>query len=549
MGMLFFVLVWTLACGMIPLSPTTALAAVWHKLVFICAGFSVLFFFYFVIQYTGYEYVLPQKYWLWLMAVPLATLCIIVSNDSHHLFFEKTVFEATPVGMNLLERKAGPWMTVHLIYSYLLTVGIIAIVSYTAFRRKGVYRTNARLLLWCLLPPVAASIVWVTRLIDGFLLPLAPLGLVLSSLVLSTDLFRFSFLKVVPVARARVFEMMRDAVVVLDPKDLILDLNKSARDLLVADPGEVLGKHLGMAGSIGKGILRKLKAANNRQEDLGRLFYWGKGGDMRCLNLRVSSVEDNSVNNSRVLIIQDITEQYKAQEELRRHATSLEQKNRDLNSYSHTVAHDLKAPLKSMIRYSQMVLNDNKLNLAIQEHIPVYERAASKMYNIISVLLQLSQVSEMHEVEMEVFPMNEVLRAAKERVRNVADEVGGTIWITTPMPEVFSYAPWVEEVWVNYLSNALKYGGDEPSIEVSAQAVTGGKYRFCVRDFGQGMDEEEQESLFVEEDFDQQNIESNGLGLSIVQRIIRKLGGSVGVESKKGEGTVFYFELPAASQD
>lgn len=546
MGMLAFVLVWTLACAMIPLSGTIAAAGFWHRLVFIAAAFASVFFFYFVIQYTGYEFLLPRKYWLLLLVIPLFTSLFTVTNESHHLMFVKNTFVKTDQGMNLLARQGGPWMIVHLSYSYLLTLAVIVIVAYAAFRRKGIYKSNARLLLWCLIPPVSASVIWATKILDGFLLPLAPLGLVLSALILAADLFRFSFLKVVPVARARVFEVMRDAVVVADTNGVILDLNKSARELLQKEQKETIGKNLAAVSSLGKAIMRKLINRNMQTEDMGKMFYWDLSGKMRCLNIRVSPVDEINERDTTVLIIQDVTEQHKVQEEIHRHATTLEQKNKDLNSYSHTVAHDLKAPLKSMIRYSQMVLNDNKTNLAIQEHIPVFERAASKMYNIISVLLQLSQVSEVDEVEFETFAMNEVLRAAKERVKNTAEEAGGSIWITTPMPAVYSYAPWVEEVWVNYLSNALMYGGEEPSVEVSAEETEEGMVRFCVRDFGQGMDEEGLKNLFNGEISAQVSLKSNGLGLSIVQRIVRKLGGEVGVESKKGEGTTFYFELPQA---
>jgi two-component system sensor histidine kinase/response regulator len=110
------------------------------------------------------------------------------------------------------------------------------------------------------------------------------------------------------------------------------------------------------------------------------------------------------------------------------------------------------------------------------------------------------------------------------------------------------YGPWVEAVWTNYLSNALKYGGRPPKVTLGATEMGNGWIRFSVVDNGPGLSQEEQARLFVPfERLHQARSEGHGLGLSIVQRIVKKLGGQVGVEStgEAGEGCEFYFTLPA----
>jgi signal transduction histidine kinase len=121
----------------------------------------------------------------------------------------------------------------------------------------------------------------------------------------------------------------------------------------------------------------------------------------------------------------------------------------------------------------------------------------------------------------------------------------------------------VEEVWANYISNAIKYGGRPPRVELGADQLPpspsvstnpdapsdgAGQVRFWVRDNGDGLTEEEQAQLFVK--FSRldlrQRAEGHGLGLSIVQRIVKKLDGTVGVESRVGAGSTFYFTLPMA---
>jgi len=104
-------------------------------------------------------------------------------------------------------------------------------------------------------------------------------------------------------------------------------------------------------------------------------------------------------------------------------------------------------------------------------------------------------------------------------------------------------------VWVNYITNAMKYGGVPPLIELGADTPIDGRVRFWVRDNGAGISLEDQEKLFTAfTRLDDARAEGYGLGLSIVKRIIEKLGGAVSVESSgiSGEGCTFGFTLPVA---
>jgi signal transduction histidine kinase len=114
-------------------------------------------------------------------------------------------------------------------------------------------------------------------------------------------------------------------------------------------------------------------------------------------------------------------------------------------------------------------------------------------------------------------------------------------------PVAVGYGPWVEEIWVNYLSNAIKYGGRPPQVEIGATIEKEGWVRYWVRDNGEGLSSAEQARLFTPfERLHQASVEGHGLGLSVVRRIMEKLGGRVGVESEEGEGSTFYFTLPGA---
>lgn len=113
-------------------------------------------------------------------------------------------------------------------------------------------------------------------------------------------------------------------------------------------------------------------------------------------------------------------------------------------------------------------------------------------------------------------------------------------------PDAIGYGPWIEEIWTNYLSNALKYGGRPPYVELGASAQTDGVVRFWVRDNGPGIPPAVHARLFTSiNHIGSIKDPEHGLGLPIVFRIAEKLGGQVGVESEPGAGSRFFFTLPA----
>jgi signal transduction histidine kinase len=115
-------------------------------------------------------------------------------------------------------------------------------------------------------------------------------------------------------------------------------------------------------------------------------------------------------------------------------------------------------------------------------------------------------------------------------------------------PDAVGYGPWLEEVWANFLSNALKYGGRPPRVELGASGRSDGMLRFWTRDNGPGIPPEARTCLFTRGNpLSRLSHMGDGLGLPIVHTIVEKLGGEVGVESEEGQGSLFFFTLPAAA--
>lgn len=302
-----------------------------------------------------------------------------------------------------------------------------------------------------------------------------------------------------------------------------------------------------------------------RIEGYGRKRHEGKGapnkysarvitknGDVRNCEFAVSMIPYKG-GGAVLGTINDITGRKKAEEALKEHTQQLQERNEDLDAFSHTVAHNLKNPLGAIIglvdllKESYTELTKNEIN----EYIDLISQGSNKMLQIVNSLLLLASVRKA-EIHTEKLNMENIVAETIIRLTPMIEEYKAVIKYPETWPDALGFPPWIEEVWVNYLNNAIKYGGSPPQIEIGA--VTGksnnvpdGMVRFWIRDKGPGISNENQKLFFnIFERLNQVKTEGHGLGLSIVRRIIEKLGGTVGVKSEVGMGSEFYFTLPLA---
>ena len=223
---------------------------------------------------------------------------------------------------------------------------------------------------------------------------------------------------------------------------------------------------------------------------------------------------------------------------------------RDLQAYAHSVAHDLRSPLAGALGFAQL-LDDPSFpleNEERQEYVRVVVESLEKANSIIDELLLLAEVRK-SEISIEPLDMTLIVAQSLHRISILVAESGALITHPESWPLTVGYPAWIEEVWVNYITNAIKYGGRPPVIELGASHSDNGEVRFWVQDNGNGLSVEQQAMLFVPlTRLEMTRATGYGLGLSIVQRIVHKLNGRVGIESRgiSGEGSRFYFTLPIA---
>lgn len=288
------------------------------------------------------------------------------------------------------------------------------------------------------------------------------------------------------------------------------------------------------------------EAANARLRNLEIAFQAeASRQELQVYRIKTAALNDEIIERKK--IEENLRE---TNEQLRRQIHEREQLISDLDSFSHMVAHDLKNPLQVVIFGSQMLLE--MLQESLDEDAAVILRnilqMGHKMRAIIDELLVLASVRQ-QEITLQPLDMGMLIEDVKARLTPLMEEYNAVILAPDKWPVALGHAPWVEEVWANYISNAIKYGGKPPRIELGATLLGNGYIRFWVRDNGMGLRAEARKKLFTPfKRFSPTQATGHGLGLSIVKRIVEKLGGEVFAESEGlGQGSVFSFTLTDAT--
>jgi PAS domain S-box-containing protein len=273
----------------------------------------------------------------------------------------------------------------------------------------------------------------------------------------------------------------------------------------------------------------------------GELHNRKKNGELFWELSSVSPVRDKEGSITHfVAVKEDVTERKRLEAERERLIS-------ELDAFAHTVAHDLKNPLSAVLGFTGLLTAEG-VDLTqpdVAESLQAVHQSARKMHSIIEELLLLSGVRKT-EVQPQVVEMAIAFSGALQRLSHLTATYKPEVILPVDWPRALGYLPWIEEVWANYLSNAMKYGGRPPRLELGADVV-GEKVRFWVRDNGPGLTPEQQARLFTPFiRLHQAHATGQGLGLSIVRRIMEKLGGEAWVESEPGRGSRFGFTLPRA---
>lgn len=269
--------------------------------------------------------------------------------------------------------------------------------------------------------------------------------------------------------------------------------------------------------------------------------------DGRLLRLGASLAASLAIHMERLNAQEALAARERGAREL---ADALAQANRELEAFAHTVAHDLRAPLRTMQGFSHALLQHHGSTLPDQARDFIRRIVASgeQAEHLIADLLAYSRMS-LEQMELHPVALDDVVQDALEQLTGDIRRKDARVTAAPGLPRVMGHQRTLVQVVANLVSNALKFVPDDttPEVAIAADEEADGKVRVWVRDNGVGIPADKQDRIFrvFERLADQLHREGTGIGLAIVRRGMERINGRAGVESEEGRGSAFWIEIPA----
>src|SRR6185503_775050 len=302
-----------------------------------------------------------------------------------------------------------------------------------------------------------------------------------------------------------------------------------------------------------------LNLARTRGRFEGEVWLVRHDGSGYWANIVLTPLRDGSGNiNGYSEVIRDITERKHHQEQLRRFNAELERRvvertaqletaNKELESFSYSVSHDLRAPLRHIDGFVEMIqrTTGEKLDPDCASMLQVIGDSAKKMDRLIQDLLTFSRMGRTEMLHTRINMSALIDKVREELQPDIATRK--VEWKIGALPEIYGDPVLLRQVFVNLLSNALKYSRVRPVAEIAVDCQCADhEFTFCVKDNGVGFDPQYSNKLFgvFQRLHSAREFEGTGIGLAIVRRIAARHGGRTWGESTLGKGAAFYFTIP-----
>lgn len=360
-----------------------------------------------------------------------------------------------------------------------------------------------------------------------------------------------------------ILDHMNSACVLLDNNLCIVSFNKMAESWMhvysnrTFEQGEkflvlVPGKYQSLAGQI-----LQVVVSGTPYRYTGK--YEVEAGVIHWYDIQIAPVFNAEQRVSGIVIsVVDITQEKKSEAEIKALNETLEEKvrartahleasNKEMEAFTYSISHDLRAPLRNINGFAEILLEDgtNQLSSEMKRNLTVIKSNAVRMGLFIDSLLEISRlgrsVLNKKEVNMKNL-VNEIVEEMKLVDKNFKAEI-----ILGNIPSVQGDSSLLKQVWQNLISNAVKYSAlkENPTIEIGS-SLSDGKIHYSVKDNGVGFEMQFSHKLFgvFQRLHRDTEFAGTGVGLAIVKRIVQKHNGQVGVQSTPNVGSTFYFSLP-----
>jgi len=495
----------------------------------------------FALRYARQDKWLQPRNILLLFVVPATIILLAWTNDIHGLVWREGRF--VPAGKMLaIAVRYGPVFWVGTAYSYILILGGSALLL-GHFFRKDLYRTQSYWLVAGVLIPLMANAIHVFRLIPGLNKDYTPVSFGLGVLAFAIGMMRYKLFDLMPIAREAMIDSMGDAMFTLDNQKRIGDCNRAGEQLLGRPRNTLLGQPVETIFSEWDGLVEYLR--NPTQEPL-EISHLGQNGRAHY-DIQLHPLFDlNRRQAGQLLVFRDISSLRHTEDVLRRSNQELRASNRFLDAYAQILARDLKYPLLT-IRASANLLKTRQHEVSTGTADYLINNITENTQKILSQLEELLLLSSVRsaEVSFSALDMGKLVKNAIQRIPETGAFAKEEISFPPSWPLTFGKPNWVEEIWVNYFNVFAQSSVQGLSLELGASNGNSQKNAvFWVQNVGTPLPAEEIGQLLQNfKNLENIALDEFGLGLSMVKRIITRLGGEMGIENDMN--IRLWFSLPS----
>lgn len=522
----------------------------------------------FILRYTGSEHWLaPRRFAA--IAAPMAVLTFLaLTNEWHHLYWRS--IRSDRVGAFWIAMPDyGPGFRAHLAYSYGLVAVASVLLSRAVYQGSGVFRAQAAIMLFGLLLPWAVNLVDLTEAFGFIHIDAVALAFGVTGLAFLPGLFRYRLLDLTPVAWAAAVRGMDDAVIVIDGRGRVVDLNPAAGRLIGRARSEVLGSEAARVFEHWSALAGRLERAGGPVEAAFELLGPDADGSA-AFDARISPLGGGADSGRPaagwVLVLRDISASKRAEGErvrvLREQAARAEAEaaNRAKDRFLATLSHELRTPLSPILATVAALLERPETPESLRPALEMIRRNVNLEARLIDDLLDLTRVrgGKLH-LKRDVVDAHELIHRVAEICRDDARAAGLDLVLdlAARRHDVDADPIRLQQVLWNLLKNAIKFtpAGGAVTIrtrDAGASPGAAGMLGIDVSDTGLGIEAEVLPRIF--DMFEQGGAEAArrsgglGLGLAISRSIVEQHGGRLTAASAGARrGATFTVEIPAAA--
>jgi PAS domain S-box-containing protein len=492
------------------------------RLQYLGIAFVPVIWFLFATEYSGICKQFARKYERVFFLLPFLTILLMLTNSLHKLYFENYYLD-TSGSFPLLVFEHGPFFWVFYAYSFILIV-IGVFFFFTQFVLLATpYKTQAAIALTAACIPLLGNILYLKHIGPFKSVDPTPFLFTITGLIFFWGIMQHKFLNIIPIARENVIESMSDGYIVVDLKNSIVDINKSAFELAGKTRKEVIGRNL--SELFGKEV--ELFLNDTHEGNFGKEISLKSGLETKFFNISTSplTTEDNA--EGKLVMIHDITEIYRYQE-------ALEQANKKINLMSNITRHDILNQVNVLSGYTELISETLPQDVKNDPRIGKYLKNLNK--GIETIHNQIIFTKDYQELGVISPTWQSLSGVAKEAAFAFS---GHGLKFSIEKTELEVYAdPLFRKVFYNLFDNSKTHGEHVTEISVSSRKIEESVV-IEIKDNGVGISPIMKEFIF------EKSVGKNtGLGLFLVRGILSITGMEIKETGIEGEGARFEIIVP-----